>query len=305
MLVSLLAGVFGLIIGSFLNVVVMRRGTGRSILGKRGEESSCLTCGARIHWCDNIPVISWLLLRGRCRSCGARISLHYPLVESLTGLGFFLVVYSGITLPAAVLGCALVATLVAIAAYDIRHTIIPDPWVYAFAGLAGAFSLIAPTSQRFEEPILWLASGPIAALPLFALFFVSRGRWMGFGDVKLAFGIGWLLGPLWGPYAIFLAFVLGAALSIVVLMPLPYIRATLFRWGIVRSGMAASYTIIGMASYRLRSLGSAIARAIPLPSARLTMKSEVPFGPFLIASTFLVWFAHLYGIQIPLLWNLI
>src|SRR5690606_3236364 len=112
----------------------------------------------------------------------------------------------------------------------------------------------------------------IAALPLFSLWLISGGRWMGLGDAKLSLGIGWLLGPLWGIVAVFLAFVIGALISICILLPLPVLQRHLARWGILRGTPPPSYT----------------------------MKSEVPFGPFLIASTLLLWFALLYDIPLPL-----
>ena len=114
---------------------------------------------------------------------------------------------------------------------------------------------------------LWplLLAGPLAALPLFSLWAVSRGAWMGFGDVKLALGMGWLLGPWSGLFAVFFAFVIGS----VVLVPLMLIERRV------------THTV----SYGEQPAG-------------LTMKSEVPFGPFLVISTFIVWFSLLYGIDI-------
>ena len=85
---TVLAGVLGLLVGSFLNVVIHRVPAGRSILA---PPSACPACGARIRWHDNVPVVSWLLLRGRCRHCGAAIPVRYPLVELGTGLAFALV----------------------------------------------------------------------------------------------------------------------------------------------------------------------------------------------------------------------
>ncbi len=167
------------------------------------------------------------------------------------------------------LHAALVAAFVAIAVYDARHTIIPDAWAYvaALAALCIAFlTSYAPIHMT-------LLAGPAAALPLFALWLVSQGRWMGLGDAKLALAIGWMLGPVYGIAAIFLAFVIGAVVSLGVLLPLPYLVAFAQRAGIVRW------------------------RAVP---SRFTMKSEVAFGPFLIAAFFTVWFALLYHVPLPL-----
>jgi leader peptidase (prepilin peptidase)/N-methyltransferase len=264
------ATILGLLVGSFLNVLILRHGvkemTGRSV---------CLSCGRQIAWYDNIPLISYIALRGACRHCKSSISLQYPLVEAATGILFGLVAGSlGELLPGALLPCALAiliaAALIAIAAYDMRHTVIPDSWSYFFSLCALLYALVQLAPG--QSLLFALLAGPIAALPLAALWLVSRGAWMGFGDVKLALGIGWLLGPIYGIGAIFFAFMLGAVVSLAILLPLPLYARMLAGWGIVRRGASASYT----------------------------MKSEVPFGPFLIASAIFVWLTHLYGIPLPL-----
>ncbi|OGG61969.1 hypothetical protein A3C21_03575 [Candidatus Kaiserbacteria bacterium RIFCSPHIGHO2_02_FULL_59_21] len=257
----------GLIAGSFLNVLILRHGK-RPLSGR----SACPHCGRAIAWYDNIPVLSWMILRGSCRSCGGPISLQYPIVEALTGALFALygsafpafVPYTLIALP-------IIALLVAIALYDLRTTFIPDAWVYAFAGLSFASPLFG-VSGSFDLLGHALA-GPASALPIFALWFVSRGRWMGFGDVKLALGIGWLLGPALGFAAVMFAFILGAIVSLAILLHLPRLARALSRWGISRYAPSRSYT----------------------------MKSEVPFGPFLIAACFIIWFMQMHNIQLPFL----
>lgn len=258
---ALVAGLFGLIIGSFTNVLVLRFGA-RGL----GGRSSCPRCGHLLAWYDLVPVLSWIALRGRCRYCGTRISVQYPLVEILMAVLFALVWHA--PFPAAPLfrvGFAvIIVLLVAIAVYDMRHTIIPDPWVYSFAGLA----LLIGASMTPHYLIPLLIAGPLSALPLLILWGISRGRWMGFGDVKLALGMGWLLGPIAGPFSVLFAFVLGSA----TLVPL----------------MLAARAVTHMRTRRAGVVG-------------LTMKSEVPFGPFLIASTLIIWIALLYGFDIPAL----
>jgi leader peptidase (prepilin peptidase)/N-methyltransferase len=271
MALGLVCGLFGLIVGSFLNVVIMRHGA-RSLSGRSG----CMSCGAQIKWYDLIPVVSWIALRGRCRSCHSSISVQYPLVESVTGLSFALIGGSqstfDIVLP---FYFAIAAFMVAIAAYDMKHTIIPDEWAYMFATLVGVTSLISPL---YSGPFIYLLlAGPAAALPLFILWLVSGGRWMGLGDSKLALGIGWLLGPIYGPLAIMGAFIIGAVISVGILLPLPYIRIYL--------------------RAMLTKRGTAWLRAT---QTRLTMTSEVPFGPFLVASAYLTWIFVLYQIPLPL-----
>lgn len=276
---ALMFGLFGLIIGSFLNVVVLRKGV-RSLQGR----SACMHCGVQIRWFDLVPVFSWIVLRGKCRVCGSRISWQYPLVEAVTGVLFAciggwvdaMLVMTAAT-PFLILGyLAIVCVLVVIAVYDFRHTIIPDDWAYLFAVLAlvaqfltvisaGAMVPIAPA----VAPVWWevLVWGPVAAAPLFFLWVVSGGRWMGLGDSKLALGIGWLLGSM-GLVAVFGAFVLGAAILVPVML---IVRA------VTHSGMYAN------------------------GARHLTMKSEVPFGPFLIMATILVWILGLYDVPVNLL----
>jgi leader peptidase (prepilin peptidase)/N-methyltransferase len=266
---AILFGLFGLIVGSFLNVVILRFGE-KSI----GGRSECPSCHRQLHWYDMVPVLSWVFLRGRCRSCHMRISIQYPLVEAITG-GLFALV-GGVALPmvSTVFALVIVALLVCISVYDLYHTIIPDQWVWPFSFLALAFMVSIAPPTTLPAVALTLAAGVYAALPLFALWFVSRGRWMGFGDVKLALGIGWLLGPTFGVVAVFFAFVIGAVISLGILLPLPYYRR-------------------------------AFARFTPTAASKksaegFTMKSEVPFGPFLILSCLSIWFALLYSIPIPL-----
>jgi prepilin signal peptidase PulO-like enzyme (type II secretory pathway) len=260
---------FGLIIGSFLNVLVLRRGTGRALSGR----SACLSCGKTLEWFELIPVFSWVALRGRCRGCGSAVSLQYPLVELSTGLLFALVIATGLPPSALIASLPMLALLVAIAAYDMRHTIIPDSWVYLFGACALLVSILSQSLLPFGI-MMHVVLGLIPASPLFLLWFVSGGRWMGLGDAKLALGIGWLLGPVLGLYAVFFSFIIGAVVSVCILIPLPKILSALARIGITRlSGGSAGFTI----------------------------HSEVPFGPFLIASLLLIWFSHLFGVALPVL----
>lgn len=275
-LTALIYALFGLIIGSFLNVVILRHGA-RTIGGRSG----CLSCGAPLLWYDMIPVFSWILLLGRCRACGSRISVQYPLVEAATAILFVLVGMATLSIPLKAIALIIVALLVLIAAYDIRHTIIPNEWVYAFAFLAFVVSspvALSSVGQGGGIGILMLfLSGPVCALPLFALWAISRGRWMGFGDVKLAVGIGWLLGLSSGLSAIFLAFVIGAVISVGMLL--------------------AQYMRRHVSRHRLRGRITGLGSQAP----GLTMKSEVPFGPFLIAACLVLWLLMMYSISVPIL----
>jgi leader peptidase (prepilin peptidase)/N-methyltransferase len=255
---------FGLIIGSFLNVLIIRR----SVFSLSGR-SHCMSCGKDIRWYDNVPLFSWVVLRGRCRFCKSRISPQYPAVELLTGVFFAALGGAPLTYQELLAGFGITALLVAIAVYDLRHTIIPDEWVYPFAVLALIFGFLWSGAAAGIWPLL--LAGPAIALPLFLLWFVSGGAWMGLGDAKLALGMGWLLGPLYGFYALSFGFILGALIALCVLLPLPHLMRA--AQGIAR-----------------------LSAGIP----RFTMKSEVPFGPFLIASTFIIWILLLYRVPLPL-----
>ncbi|OGG50409.1 hypothetical protein A3C18_00560 [Candidatus Kaiserbacteria bacterium RIFCSPHIGHO2_02_FULL_54_11b] len=261
---AIVFGLFGLIVGSFLNVVVLRHGV-RSIGGRSG----CMSCGAQLRWYDMLPVVSWLALGGRCRACRARISPQYPFVEATTAILFGFIGASSLSILPQVISCLILALLVAISVYDLRHTIIPDEWAYAFAGLAFVSQFLLPLSGEFN-PWWFVFAGPVVAAPLFALWLFSGGRWMGLGDAKLALGIGWLLGPVLGIFAVFGAFVVGAIVSVGILLPLPRIVRALYTLGITSADIGAG---------------------------GFTMKSEIPFGPFLIFSCIIIWFATLYGID--------
>lgn len=188
---ALVALPFGLVIGSFMTVVVHRLPKGESLWSPR---SRCPSCGAQIGARDNIPVLSWLLLRGRCRRCGARISVEYPLLELATA---GLVVLAAIRYPNpwhAVLVGGLLALMPGIALIDLRHRIIPNRLMYPSLILFPALVVLARSVGDAADPVRagigFLLFGGI----LFVVAFVSRG--MGMGDVKLAALIGLVLGSL-------------------------------------------------------------------------------------------------------------
>ncbi|RJQ34542.1 prepilin peptidase [Candidatus Parcubacteria bacterium] len=269
MTLVLVFGSFGLIVGSFLNVLVLREGK-ETISGR----SVCPSCRARIRSHDLVPVLSWVLLGGRCRDCKARISLQYPLVELSTAVLFALIGAAPIELPFKLVALPIAALLLAIAVHDLRTTIIPDRWVLmcGILTLSAALFGVVGTGASYAFAVL---AGPLTALPLFLLWLVSDGKWMGLGDSKLALSIGWLLGIEGGLIAVLFAFILGAAVS----LPLLAMSSDAVQ-GFVR-------TLIPIPAFRDGRM-------------RFTMKSEVPFGPFLVASCLIVWFAHLYALPLPL-----
>ena len=228
--VAVIAGLFGLLIGSFLNVVIYRIPAGKSIVS---PPSACGSCGARIRSYDNVPVLSWLLLRGKCRDCGAAFSMRYPLVELGTGVFFAVVtlwVFSSGDGGALVSTDALLAQIIVLAAFlylaavsvalamiDLDTHTLPNrillPVYPVGAVLLTAAALVAGEPGR-------LLSALIGAAALFGLYLalalISPGG-MGLGDVKLAGVLGLYLGWLgYAPLIVgaFGAFLLGGLFGI-------------------------------------------------------------------------------------------
>lgn len=242
--------VFGTLIGSSLNVVILRYHSGSFFSGR----SRCFSCGKTLKWFELIPIVSYLALRRRCRSCRSLISSQYILVETGTGLLFlfaYLKGFPGIAMPIAL---SLLSLLVAIFVYDLRHKIIPDGLVSLFIGVSFLQMFIQAAPFSFVLPSLSnLLAGPLLFVPFFALWFYSKGTWMGLGDGKLALGIGWYLGLELGTSAVVFAFWIGAAVSVGILLVSELLRRRRF-----------------------------------FKKRRLTLKSEIPFAPFLIAGYLLV-----------------
>jgi len=271
-------GSIGLLIGSFLNVVIYRYNTGLSFAKGR---SQCFVCGKALSWHELIPVFSFAVQKGRCSSCGTKISFQYPLVEAVTSLLFLAVAYRQISLYPifslyengltysillAIYYFIIVSVLVVISVYDMRHKIIPDALVFTFIALTTLKLLLF--TYLFGLPFtlastLNLLAPLLLSLPLALLWFVSKGMWIGFGDAKLAWGIGALLGLPLGLSALMFSFWIGAAVSILFI--------------IIQKFTPGSYGI--------------------------TLKSEIPFAPFLILGTLIVWFAHIDVLGLTALLN--
>ncbi len=215
----ILTFIFGVIVGSFLNVVALRFNTGMGL----GGRSKCMSCGTSLTWRELVPLFSFLFQKGACRKCKSKISWQYPLVEFIAGAIFVLIFFAyppldlltaTVTLFQVIIGCLLVV----ISIYDIKHKIIPDSFVYSFAGIS-LLSLFVGGSSWFHIPTLeMLLAGPLLALPFALLWLLSRGTWMGLGDAKLTLGIGWLLGLSAGINALILAFWIAAACSVIWLL---------------------------------------------------------------------------------------
>jgi leader peptidase (prepilin peptidase)/N-methyltransferase len=245
----------GLIIGSCLNVVILRFITQKSL----GGRSACMVCTKKLLWHELIPVLSFIGLRGRCSGCKSKISIQYPLVELLSGLLFALVflkfqdvfwantltfvgTYTYYTL--------MFSILLIIAAYDLKHKIIPDSLSIIFGILAFICLFFFRDFTFFiHMPNLWeFLAGPIIASPFALMYFVSSGTWMGFGDAKLALGLGWLLGVSTAFIGLLFSFWSGAIIGVIL--------------------------VIFFKKYGI--------------------KSEIPFAPFLVFGTFLAFLFELH-----------
>ncbi|HET8953364.1 MAG TPA: prepilin peptidase [Solirubrobacteraceae bacterium] len=201
---AVLAGILGAIVGSFLNVVVYRLPRGESL---SHPPSHCPKCGQPVKPYDNIPVLSWLLLRGRCRHCKEPISARYPLVEAGTALLCALVVVVKGADEEAIIGIVLVLLLVPITLIDLDHHLIPNKITYP-GFVVGVVLVAALTPDELVESLI--ASAGAGGFLFVAWFLYPRG--MGMGDVKLAFVLGIYLGKAVVP-AMFTAFIAGAVVG--------------------------------------------------------------------------------------------
>ena len=183
---AVVAGAFGAVLGSFLNVVIYRLPRGESLAS---PGSRCPSCGSPIAPYDNVPVVSWLLLRGRCRRCGARISPRYPAVELLTAITFAAVVAVRGFDDALLLELPFVACLIALAGIDLDHKLLPNKIVYPMA----VYGLVATAIVDTDDLVEHVIAGAGGFLFLF-IAVLAYPRGMGMGDVKLAGAMGLYLG---------------------------------------------------------------------------------------------------------------
>jgi leader peptidase (prepilin peptidase)/N-methyltransferase len=203
--------VFGLLVGSFLNVVIARVPEGGSVWAPR---SACPRCGALIGWYDNIPLLSFLLLRGRCRGCRAGIPWRYPIVEATTASAFALAyVLLGPT-PEFLVAAVLLAALIAITAIDLRHQIIPD--VISLPGIVVGFvaNSLLPGGVGWLDSLIGIAVGG----GIFLVIILVSGGGMGGGDMKLGAMLGAFLGWKLGLLALLLGVLAGGAVAVVLLV---------------------------------------------------------------------------------------
>jgi leader peptidase (prepilin peptidase)/N-methyltransferase len=244
-LVAAISGVYGLVIGSFLNVVIWRVPRHESIVR---PPSHCPKCDVKIANRDNIPVVSWVLLHGRCRNCDTEISVRYPLIELLTGALFAAVgarFYDSWALPAYLV---LTAALVALSFIDLEHYILPNRVLYP-TDVAMAVLLAGASALEHD----WGAYGraTIAGVAAFAVFytihFVSP-RGMGFGDVRLSFLLGFSLGWLgWGEVVggLFAGFLYGAVVGVLLIALKVRERKARIPFGPFLAAGAMTFVLVG------------------------------------------------------------
>jgi|SRR3989344_5022363 len=239
--------IFGTIIGSFLNVVILRLNTGRGLHGR----SACFTCRKELRAIELIPLFSFFMQGGKCTNCKSRISWQYPAIETVTGFVFtllFIIQFSVNSLSSVgilpfLFECFIFSLIIIISVYDIRHKIIPNKMVWIFITTSFIFGVFS-----FGNFFFVLFSGIAMSLPFLLLHYLSGGRLMGLGDGKLALGCGFLLGIWLSATAFIFSFWIGAIISILLLI---------------------------------------------FVNKKFTIKSEIPFGPFLAISTFIAFLLSL------------
>jgi len=233
-MIILIFFILGLLIGSFLNVLVYRIRTAEDIFFDR---SRCPHCHQIIRWYDNIPVISFILLKFQCRYCRKKISFQYPLVEIGTGLlfavagGFFFNANDPGSWSLVIYLLVVLAALVVIFVYDALYFEIPDivlwpavVWVISF-GLFFSWNLVSLKENIFDMPMLSRFLGAAAAFAFFYfLSWVSKEKWMGMGDAYLAILLGLILGWPQILLALFMAFLIGSIYGIILMLAGKYTR---------------------------------------------------------------------------------
>ncbi len=216
--------VFGLAVGSFLNSVIFRLEKQESVIKRR---SYCPYCKQTLAWFELIPLMSFILQKGKCRKCHKKISWQYPLVELMTGALFAFIGFNVFWL--------FIAFLIVIFVYDLKHYIIPNEVIYP--------AIIIAFLYRLFEDLNYLIAAIVVSAFFLAIIFISKGKWMGRGDVKLVIFMGLILGWPNIIVALFLAFLIGALVSIILI------------------------------SFKKK-----------------TLKSQIPFGPFLSGATVIAMF---------------
>jgi leader peptidase (prepilin peptidase)/N-methyltransferase len=271
---GILIFLFGSAVGSFVAVIANRFNTGLSFFKGR---SICFSCNTQLQKKDLFPIFSFLFLKGKCRHCQSKIPKETIFVEILMGIfsvlaalksGFFISDFSLLLTTDYLLLTSIFGVILLISIYDLKHFIIPDSFLISFFVLSLLSFLILHNSYFIIPSII---SGVVLALPFLLIFLVSKGTWFGFGDVKYIAVLGFFLGFSQGLSAIVLSFWIGAAFSLVAIS--------------------------------LKRLTPHI--NLPLLRNNLTIKSEIPFGPFLSLGIIISFCLSLDLFQINALFNLL
>lgn len=217
LVISFIAFIFGASIGSFLNVLIDRLPKEENINGR----SHCDHCGKKIAWYDLFPIISFIFLKARSRCCKKKLSFQYPLIETITGLIFIFITkqyavidWRQIIILLSFLGVA--SCLIVIFVSDLKYHLISD---YILLALF-IFSFIFHLSNNIiiEQWSNYLISALIVAFPIWLIYFISKERAMGLGDVYLSAVMGFLLGWKEGLLALYIAFITGAIFGLVLIL---------------------------------------------------------------------------------------
>ncbi len=226
LLVTTFLFILGAIIGSFLSVVILRSIAGEGWVAGR---SRCDTCRNTIAWYDNIPILSFLILRGKCRYCKEPILPLHPMVEVLTGVLFVWWYWGGFIFfqltqtPLSVLQplfwLAVGLLLIYLFIIDLNYMLLPDRPVYALFGVAVLYRIALVASGIMQTNDLYLAiiAAFLSFVFFFSLWFFTKGKGMGFGDVKLVVPLALLLGAQKMLICLFLAFVIGAVVGVILI----------------------------------------------------------------------------------------
>jgi prepilin signal peptidase PulO-like enzyme (type II secretory pathway) len=219
--ISVFVAVVGLLVGSFLNVVILRLHAGKQFAKGR---SACPHCKHVLGAGELVPLVSWLVQRGRCRHCHKPISRQYPVVEALTAALFTLAYLthppdSLANLVVLILWLYVIASFIVLAVYDLRWYLLPDkvllPAIVPAAAILLVEAIAAQSPAVAYRPLL---AALFAGGGFYSLAAVSRGRWMGGGDIKLVFVIGLLLGIQKSAVALSLAFISAAVVGVVLIL---------------------------------------------------------------------------------------
>ena len=216
LLILIYAFIFGTLIGSFLNVVVYRLPREESL---SFPPSHCPTCNNRLKFYDLFPIISYLGLRGKCRSCGSRISIRYPIVEGITGFLFFMSVYTfGMSLET-IQYIIIIGLLIPIFLIDYEHYIIPDGLnlgIFIVAVIVVLIQII--TGEKQWNEFLYHIFGMLIGGGFFLFIAIVTNGAMGGGDIKIMAALGFLFGVKNTLLLMFLSFILGGILSVILLL---------------------------------------------------------------------------------------